>query len=100
MKKFLQILLISFASLILVANNVVLQYIEKSAVVVFDDQDGEEGKTEKNNSEEKVKEYFSLIFNTTTRYSAASLSANFLIKNINRLPTISIDVEILPPNFY
>ncbi len=99
MKRFIQILLISLSTLILVANNVVLQYVEKYSIVTFDDQDGEEGKTDKNNSEEKAKEYFNSIFTTTIQNSAVNLSANYLTTNNNRLPSISIDVELLPPNF-
>jgi hypothetical protein len=99
MKTFIQILLISFATLTLVANNVVFQYIEKSSLVAFDDQDEEEGKSEKNNSEEKVKEYFSSVFNTTIQSFIVNSKANYLITNTNKLPSISMDVELLPPNF-
>jgi hypothetical protein len=99
MKRFIQILLISLSTLILVANNVVLQYVEKYSIVTFEDQDGEEGKTDKNNSEEKAKEYFNSIFTTTIQNSPVNLSANYLTTNNNQLPSISIDVELLPPNF-
>ncbi len=98
MKRFIQILLITLSTLILVANNTVLQYVEKFSIAAFDDQDGEEGKTDKNNSEEKAKEYCSPIYSTTIRYSAINLGTNYLIANNNQLPSISIDVELLPPN--
>ncbi len=99
MKKIIKILLISFATLTLVANNVVFQYIEKSYIVSFDDQDEEKGKSEKNNAEEKVKEYFSSIFNTTIQSFIFNSQANYLIINTNKPSSISIDVELLPPNF-
>jgi hypothetical protein len=98
MKRFIQILLISLSTLILVANNTVLQYVEKFSIAAFDDQDGEEGKTDKNNSDEKAKEYCSSIYTTTVRYSGINLGTNYLIANNNQLPFISIDVELLPPN--
>jgi hypothetical protein len=99
MKPFFQILLISFTTFVLMANNVVLQYVEKSSIVAFDDQDSEEGKTEKNNSEEKVKDYFSSNFANSIQYSTANLTANYLFIYINQLPSISLEVELLPPNF-
>jgi hypothetical protein len=99
MKRFVQILLISLSTLILVANNTVLQYVENYSIVTLDGQDGEEGKTDKNNFEEKAKEFFSSIYTTTIQYSSVSLNTNYLISNNNRLPFVSIDVELLPPNF-
>ncbi len=99
MRNFIQILLISLATFILVANNVVLQYVEKYSIVAFEDQDGEEGKTDKNNSEEKAKEYFSSIFTNSFNYSVSVITTSFLIINNHQLPSISIDVELLPPNF-
>jgi hypothetical protein len=98
MKHFLQILLISLATLILVANNVVFQYVEKYSIVAFEDQDGEEGKTDKNNSEEKAKEYFSSIYTNSIQYSVTNISTIFLITNNDQLPSIWLDVELLPPN--
>jgi hypothetical protein len=98
MRHFIQILLISLSTLILVANNTLFQYVEKSSILAFEDQDGEEGKTEKNNSEEKAKEYFSSVFFNTLPYSAINASTSFLIPNNNQLPSISLEVELLPPN--
>jgi hypothetical protein len=98
MKRFIQILLISLSTLILVANNIVFQYIEKSSIVAFDDQDGEEGKTEKNNTEEKAKEYLSSIFINSIQCSVINATISFLITNNDQLPSISLDVELLPPN--
>jgi hypothetical protein len=97
MKRFIQILLISLSTLILVANNIVFQYIEKSSIVAFDDQDGEEGKTEKNNTEEKAKEYLNSIFINSILYPATNYTTSFLITNNDQLPSIFLDVELLPP---
>ncbi len=98
MKHFIKILLFSFATLILVANNVVIQYVENYSIVAFDDQDGEEGKTEKNSSEEKAKEYFGSIFTASLQNSATNKCISFFIKNNDQLPSIALDVELLPPN--
>jgi hypothetical protein len=98
MKRFIQILLILLSTLILVANNTVLQYVENYSIAAFEDQDGEEGKSEKNSSEEKAKEYLSSIFTSSLNYSACNISTRFLIMDNNKLPSISIDVELLPPN--
>jgi hypothetical protein len=98
MKRFIQILLISLSTCILVANNTVFQYIEKSSIAAFEDQDGEEGKTEKNSSEEKAKEYFNSLFFNSPPYSGINTNASFLIIDNHQLPSISLDVELLPPN--
>jgi hypothetical protein len=100
MKKLLPILIISFATLVLVANNVILQYVEKSCVVAFDNQDDdEESKSEKNDEVQKVKEFLTISFNSSFQYKN-SYQKNVFIFFINKqLPFVSIDVELLPPNF-
>lgn len=99
MKQFLQILFISFATLVLVANNVVLQYVEKSSITAFDKQDDEESKSEKNDGEENVKEYFNVTNGPVFAYKAIENKPFFIIMNEDQLPSISLDVELLPPNF-
>jgi hypothetical protein len=99
MKKFLQIVIISFATLVLVANNVVIQYLEKASIVAFDDQDdNEESKSEKNDTEQKVKDFLNIINNTTLTYKLVATKTSFFLFDNNQLPSISLDVELLPPN--
>ena len=98
MKRFIQILLISLSTLILVANNVVFQYVEKTCIIAIDDQDGEEGKTDKNDFEEKAKEYVNTIFANSPHHLSNIANSSFLITHNDQLPSISIDVELLPPN--
>jgi predicted DNA binding CopG/RHH family protein len=99
MKKFLQILIISFATLVLVANNVVFQYEEKTSIVAFDDQDdNEESKSEKNDTEQKVKDFLNIINSTTFTYKFTATKTSFFLFDNNQLPSILLDVELLPPN--
>jgi hypothetical protein len=99
MKRFFQILLISFATLLLVANNVVLQYQEKYSIEAFEDQDDEEeSKSEKTGSEEKIKEFINLSNSPVFTYKEIANKLVFILINEDQLPSISLDVELLPPN--
>jgi hypothetical protein len=84
---------------VLVANNMVLQYVGKANIEFVDDQDDEESKSEKNDEQQKVKEFLSLVGNPVFQYKTALSKSRFVQFDINLLPSILLDVELLPPNF-
>jgi hypothetical protein len=97
MFRFLRILFLSLTTLILVANNVVIQYMEKSSVSIFEDQD-DDNETKKNDVDQKVKEFVPSINNSFIKPNSLQSKKLFFVSNNQQLPYISIDVDLLPPN--
>ncbi len=103
MKKIVQIILISLATSFVVLNNVVFQYMEKKNGLAFVDQNDEDNeKSEKSNAIEEnqqTKEFcHQHNFIVLTADQKGSKSFCLLLQH-NQLPTILLDVELLPPNF-
>ncbi len=76
-----------------------LQYIEKSEIVLLDDQDDEESKSEKDDSEQKIKPFFNTYISLGFKKNTLAKRNIFYLFDIDILPFITRDVEILPPNF-
>jgi hypothetical protein len=102
-KKYLQILLISFATFFVVANNIVLQYNDHlSKMQCADQTDDEDAKSEKTSAldeNEQTKAFCHLHSFSTFSSTQITTKTSYLNCHNNQLPSIALDVELLPPNF-